>query len=651
MAKRSRKAAVATTATGTGVIAVQARYDAASNGRRMSGWQAPSTGPNKAIAGLQTIRNRSRDAGRNEWAGASSARVMTTNLIGTGIVCRPRTKVKALKAKLTAEWDKWTEVADADGVLDFYGMQTLIVRSWFQSGEVFGRNRQRRLYDGLPAPVQVQILESDICPLFDADTWPGMPTGNKIRQGIEFNRIGRRVAFWFYREHPGDNPLNAVAWNDVVRVPADQVMHIYNPLRPGQLRGVPDSAPILAKMRSVMDFDDAVLTRQQIANLFTMFIERPMPTDPQANIDPLTGKTISYDAAGAPMAALEPGISQELLPGEKAMFSDPPDAGANYADFMREQKLGIFGGQGVPYELGTGDIKDVSDRTLRVIINEFRRYCEQLQWQIIIPKFCKPARAAWANASVLAGVLTEAEAAEALMCEWSPHGWAYIHPVQDVQGKALEVEKGFRSRSNVVASQGNDPEAVDEERAEDQEREISLGLGFGPVDPNAPPPASPEEEAAAEKTKAEARLFDAKAKREQADGDAALIRARAEADRLQAEAKHAQALADLAVAERTVAETNADSIRAKTASDTAFSELREAIEKKESAERVNALLAQSEAATAEATARREALSAAERHAEEMRVLAKQAESNKVEVSRLEVEAARVGLAELEAGAA
>jgi len=120
---------------------VQARYDAAGHGRRLRGWVAPSTGPNRATEQQPTLRNRARDAGRNEWAGASGTRIWTTNLIGTGIVPRPLTKDPALKRKLTELWNAWTALSDADGVLDFYGQQTLAVRSWIESGEVFVRSR------------------------------------------------------------------------------------------------------------------------------------------------------------------------------------------------------------------------------------------------------------------------------------------------------------------------------------------------------------------------------------------------------------------------------------------------------------------------------------------------------------------------------
>ena len=459
---------------GQGALNISNRYDAASYGRRMRGWVAPNSGPNTAIDGMETIRNRVRDTVRNEWSGASGARIWVTNLIGTGIVPRPRTKDAALKARINDAWAAWVPQADADGVLDFYGLQALATRAWVSAGEVFLRIRWRRPEDGLSAPVQIQLLESDMVPLLDTNAWPGMQPGNTIRSGIEINRIGQRVAYWMYRAHPGDKALGIVpSMADLTRVPAAEVRHLYEPLRPGQMRGVSDLAAIVAKLRGVMDFDDAVLERQKIANLFALFITRPI--DENGN-DPITGKPPVYDASGNPIAALRPGISQELLPGENVTFSEPPDAGTGYSDFMRQQHLGVASGQGMPYELLTGDIKDISDRTLRVIINEFRRHCEQRQWQLIIPKFCQPIREAWANAATVAGTFTAAEEAEACNVEWQPQGWAYIHPVQDAQGKRIEVDAGFRSRSSVISERGDDPDAVDAERAADEDREAELGL-------------------------------------------------------------------------------------------------------------------------------------------------------------------------------
>lgn len=462
-------------------LEIKNKYDAAGTGRRMKGWMPPSTGPNKAITGLQNIRNRARDVVRNDWSGESATQKWVTNLIGVGITPRlKRLESGPRKQELIDLWDRWVQVADADGVLNFYGLQALVVRAWLDSGEVFVRKRVRRLDSGMEVPLQVQLIEAEFVPLFDADTWPGMPVGHKIRQGIELDRRGQRVAYWMHREHPGDD--TAAGMQNLLRIPASDVKHVYEVKRPGQLRGVSALASVLTRLRSINDYDDAVLERQKLANLFAVFITRGLGGD--VDLDPLTNLPIEM-SSGEPLVGLQPGIMQELEYGQDVKFSNPPEAGTTYSDYMRTQHLGTSAATGIPYELFSGDIKEVSDRTLRVVINEFRRFAEQRQWHTVIPMFCQPVRQWWTDAAVLAGKVTMAEANDVAMVEWAPHGWAYIHPVQDPQGKALEVESGFRSRSSVIAERGDDPDTVDAERAADKEREESLGLTVVEQEPNA----------------------------------------------------------------------------------------------------------------------------------------------------------------------
>lgn len=493
MAKKRHSNSIQRAARGRKNGDVVARYDAAGSGRRMSGWQTPSSGPNTAITGLQKIRDRARDLIRNDWSAASAVRKLSTNTIGTGIVPRFKTKNADLKKKANTLWKKFVRYADADCVLDFYGLEALASRCLFSDGEVFVRQRPRRMNDGFTVPLQVQVLEADMCPLLDADIYPGMPIGNKIRQGVEYDQIGRRVAFWFWRAHPGDKSPDVVNASLLSRVPADQVCHVFDPSRPGTVRGVPLMASVIARARNIADFDDAVLERQKLANLFTLFVTKAMPSG--AN-DPMTGLPAQGNP-DEPVAALEPGISQELLPGEDVKFSDPPDAGANYADFMRMQHIGVAAGTGVPYELLTGDLKDVSDRTLRVIINEFRRLCEQYQWLLFVPQLCQRVSDWFFMFAALAGELSDAEIEELQEIQWSPQGWAYIHPVQDVQAKLLEVEGGLRSRSSVIAEKGDDPDVVDQERAEEKKRADDLGLT--PPPPAPADPAQKDEQAAKDK--------------------------------------------------------------------------------------------------------------------------------------------------------
>ncbi|MFA9287989.1 phage portal protein [Comamonas sp. SY3] len=474
------------------------RYDGAGRGRRMASWNAPGSGPNEAInSGLQILRNRSSDAVRNDWSGESIVTKWSTALVGIAITPRfRRIKAKTRKQEINDFWADFVRTADADGVLDVYGMQTLAVRSWAERGEMFARRRHRRLDSGLPQPVQVQLLEADMVPNFDADTYIGLPAGNRIRSGIELDRIGAKVAYWVYKNHPGDGltgPSVSPAAGDLVRVDAADMLHMFEPKRIGQRRGVPMLAPVLPRQRNIIDYEDVTLERQKIANLFVAFISRQLPsldeTDPDT-LAALSGMLAQVDGEGSPLLPMKPGLLQELEDGQKVEFANPPEAGTNYSDYMRTSHLGTAAGGGLPYELMSGDIAGVSDRTLRVIINEFRRFASQRQWQIVIPMFCQRLVEWFADAQLLAGNISEQEAADIKRAEHAPHGWEYIHPVQDVQGKALEVKNGFRSRSSVIGEHGDDPDLVDDERAEDAARERKLGLGVPEGEPSTQQPAS-----------------------------------------------------------------------------------------------------------------------------------------------------------------
>lgn len=458
-------------------LQAKAMYDASRTGRRTKSWQPTNTGPNSSIQNLDTMRNRVRDLGRNEWSSEAATRTRTVDIVGTGIVARSTAKNPQLKAKLNALWAESCKEMDADGVLDFHGLTALATRSWDESGEVFARIRYRRLSDGLAVPMQVQLIEGDQIPLLNTTVYPGLQDGNSIRSGIEIDRIGRRVAVWAYKTHPGDGYVSSITDASLTRIPIDEILHIFQPKRPGARRGVPNGISTVIKGKNVADYDDAVTEKAKIQNLFSGVITRPAPAPGMENVDPVTGQIIEYaDGSNSPMVGLEPGGMIELAPGENIVFSSPPPVGVGYNDFMRQQYLAISSGRSVPYELLTGDIVNVSDRTLRVIIQNYRRGIESDQWLTVIPMLCQKIRDKWIDSCVLAGLISISEVEDARCVEWSPQAWAYIHPVQDAQSKIMEINAGIASRDDVIASRGNDAEAVDMSRSVGKKREVKLGL-------------------------------------------------------------------------------------------------------------------------------------------------------------------------------
>lgn len=464
---------------------IKASYEGAGEGRRSAGWEASDNGINSInTPALRNLRARSRAAVRNDPYAFNVIDKRVSNLIGTGITPRPMIEDDAVRKLQQELWCDWVDESDADDRTDFYGQQALVARTVETSGECFVRLRPRSLDEGLAVPLQLQILAPEFVP---HDKFESTKNGNIIRAGIEFTPGGKRVAYWMYLSHPRDSASLNAGYNQLVRVPAAQVLHIFEPVEPGQLRGVPRLSPVLKRLRSLDNYDDAVLFRQEVANLFAGFIKRPAPESGPVPRDPVTGQLLDLDRDGfTPMVALEPGTMQELGAGEEVEFSKPPDAGNNYPDFMRQQLMAAAAGSGTPYEILTGDMRGINDRALRVVLNEFRRRLEQLQFSVYVHQLCRPVRAAWMDMAVLSGALVLDDYAQKrrhyLRTRWVPQGWAYIQPVQDVQARRMEVQAGFSSRSEMVLRTGYDAETVDLENAADLARATALGLNYNTLD-------------------------------------------------------------------------------------------------------------------------------------------------------------------------
>lgn len=466
-----------------------AAYDAAGRGRRGRAWTPGRYGPNLVLLGsADQLQRRARDAIRNAGYADTAVEVLVNNIIGTGIKPKFATPDAGLNRELNQLWQDWTDEADADGAFDFYGMQAVAVRSMVESGETFMRFRPRRAADGLTVPLQLQMLESEFCPLDKNET-----TGaGEIRMGIELDAIGRRAAYWFYRQHPDDRSLARPAEGLLpVRVPAEGVAHLRQMRRPGQLRGEPWLTRALIKLKDLDVYDDAELVRKKTAALFAAFITRPSPDTDDDN--PAIGEVPdSEDADGSPIATLEPGTVQLLEPGEEVKFAEPADVGGQYDAFMAWQLRGIAVNAGILYEQLTGDYSKVNDRTWRAAVGEFRRRITALQHNLVVFQFCRPVGEQFLNAAYASGVIappagmTDREARKVL---WVPQAWPYLNPLQDVQANKMARDAGFMSSKQIIAERGDDIEDVYREIAEEQAEEEALGLNFDRKSTTQPGPA------------------------------------------------------------------------------------------------------------------------------------------------------------------
>lgn len=474
-------------------------HEAAGRGRRGIAWMPSNPGAVAAmLATSHDLRIKSRDlVRRNAWA-AAGIEAYVANAVGTGIKPQSMAADESFRAAAQQLWRAWTEEADASDQTDFYGLQGLACRAMLEGGECLIRLRPRRPEDRLSVPLQIQLLEAEHLPL-TLNT--ELPSGNQIRSGIEFNALGRRVAYHLYRSHPEDGrlaPMSGQGGLNTVRIPASEILHLYRVLRPGQIRGEPWLARALVKLNELDQYDDAELVRKKTAAMFAGFITRNAPEDN------LLGEGVS-DANGVALAGLEPGTLQILEPGEDVKFSDPADVGGSYGEFLRTQFRAVASAIGVTYEQLTGDLSGVNYSSIRAGLLEFRRRVETVQHGVLVHQMCRPVWGAWMDQAVLAGAL-EAPGyprrwREYTACKWVPQGWQWVDPEKEFKALLLAIRSGLMSRSEAISSFGYDAEDVDREIAADNARADGLGLVFdsdprkvaktGVAQPEPPTPSPP----------------------------------------------------------------------------------------------------------------------------------------------------------------
>ena len=444
-------------------------FDAGQHHRRLRGFRATRAHVNALIAASgPDITARARWLVRNNGYAINAVESWAANTVGDGI--KPISKIADAghKEELQRLWLAWTDEADAEGLTDFYGLQRRAAREVFLAGEVFFRIRPRRAGDGLTVPLQLQMLPSEMLPLEQTGT---TTNGNTIRQGIEFDRIGRRVAYHFFRRHPGDSTDPGLA-GELVRVPASEIIHVIDPVEAGQLRGVSKLAPAIVKLFLLDQYDDAELDRKKVAAMYAMFVTSPAPENP------LTPD----DEDGPEGVEISPGQIVRLDPGEDVTIGQPADSGGTYEPFQYRTLLQISAALGIPYPYIANDMVKGNFSNSRLALIEFRRRVSAWQHSVMVWQLCRPVYARWMDAAVLSGALAlpgyEANRSQLLAVDWLPTKWDWVDPLKDANAEIAQIEAGLKSRTQAIAERGYDAEQVDRDIAAERARERALGLDF-----------------------------------------------------------------------------------------------------------------------------------------------------------------------------
>jgi lambda family phage portal protein len=388
----------------------------------------------------KTLRARARDAMRNHPLARAALTRARTNIVGTGLMCRPAIDyvtlgltaddAERINAEIRTAWERWAEdplECDAEATLDFYGLQSLALLSALMSGDCFALTPWEERVGGVSG-LKVQLFEADRVenPNSESDR-----VG--LIDGVKLSPLGQPLGYWFRSNHPGDSIVSSVPakWVYVAAFGAEtgrrRVMHLWNDKeRPGQVRGAPFLAPILEPLRQISKWSENEMMAAVVSSLFTVFLKNTAPEslDPDGNVvtpfggAPTTGVTLpatnpdgtSPDPATFAPPAQATGVSLgngaivDLAPGEKANPVNPTRPNANFDPFF----TAVAKQMGAALELPVDELMlhyQSSYSAARAAMLQAWRFYTMRRW-FLTQQFCAPVYGLFLDEEVATGRLT-----------------------------------------------------------------------------------------------------------------------------------------------------------------------------------------------------------------------------------------------------
>lgn len=459
----------------------------------------------------RVMRTRSRDMQRNNPLARGATNTVVTAVAGTGLVLRSRINATALgmtdddaqawQTNTETEHRLWADspdACDAERTQDFYGLQSLALRSCLDSGDVFATlpmiPRQSSVYD-----LKVQLIEADrVCNMSNgADT-------DELFGGIRRDQFGAPLAYQVLKKHPGGlvSPLS-YEWQEIPafgpKTGRRNVVHLYDKLRPGQARGVPYLAPVIETLKQLSDYTDGELRAALVASLFTVFVK----SDTGFGLEPdSSGLAATSPAKTGDTLKLGSGAIIDLASGESIETANPGRPNSGFDPFVLACLRQIGAALEIPFEILIKHFTSSYSASRAALLEAWRFFKGRRAWMTSM--FCQPIYEAWMDEAVAKGRIVAkgyfddpAIRAAYLRSEWIGDSQGSIDPLKDATAAEKRLGLLLTTFSDeTVTWSGNDWEDVVKRRSREEKLIDSSGLRAvlvdapagvaAPVDPNGP---------------------------------------------------------------------------------------------------------------------------------------------------------------------
>lgn len=427
---------------------------------------------------LDTLRQRSRDANRNDPVASSATDTMGGNIIGQGL--RPQSRMRysvlgiskeearKLQVRTESLYSLWSRTADLACKLTFNELQFLALRKVIEDGEIIS----------IPAWAPEPWRKfGRACELVEADRLGGTYLVGKgvAGTGIEVNDNGAPQKYWIRKANHQSlmaDTQEFVGYRARDASGRPMVLHVFPTKRVGQLRGWPHFAPVLTYFKDLADYMEASVVSARIAACLAVFITQN---------DPAYGAAANSkkDSKGQRLQTLEPGLVHYMNKGEEPHILDPSRNGEAFDAFFTGLLRLIGNAIGMPYEIFFKDFSKTNYSSARASLLEGRRMF--MNWRAwFSEKFCQPYWALLIEEAYLRGMFEAPNFYENFeeytRCQWIGGAWGWVDPVKEGQAAKNAVDYNLSTLAEENAANGRDWEEVLEQRADELALAKELGV-------------------------------------------------------------------------------------------------------------------------------------------------------------------------------
>lgn len=457
--------------------AQRAYFKGAQASRLLMDWiTSPLSADVEIRSDLLKLRARARDLARNNPFIRHYLSLLAANVIGPhGIKLQAQVRNnngdlnKRINDAIESGWSDWSRSVSTDGRLSLTQFCNLAIKSLATDGEAFIRIVNADLNKSNFA---LQLIDPDLVD-HDYNQSRGHSANgvisNEIRLGVEVDEWMRPVAYHLWDRHASD--VNGSA-RKRLRIPASDIIHIYDPERIDQTRGVTWFNSIIVPLKMFDGYTEAELVAARTSAAKMGFLRY---TDQAAAAldSEIPNQPLQFEAS--------PGTIEMLPPGLEFQEWNPQHPSTAFETFGKQILRQIASGLRVSYNALTNDLENVNYSSIRsgmLIERDMWRTFQQL-W---IERFMQPVFERWLKTAMISGaiVLDSRDPAKFTNARWLPRGWAWVDPLKDINASILAINNGLASRTDILAETGGDYEETlanlsDEKRMAD-EAGVVLGV-------------------------------------------------------------------------------------------------------------------------------------------------------------------------------